>query len=181
MAKIRHLLLPVAAGLLAFQCAAADLRPGGLFVQLGQGDNSMQAASVGLVWPWAWQRTTAGGQLGGYTEAYVARWRAKEPGGRADFNHIGLVPMFRFRPDAGRSPWFVEAGIGLTYMDRIFSTQEKQFSTHFNFADVVGAGRSFGEGNRHELSLRLTHFSNAGIKHPNPGENIVRLRYAYLF
>jgi lipid A 3-O-deacylase len=180
MLKTRYLLLPAAA-LLAFHCAAADLRPGGVFVQLGQGDLSTQAASVGLIWPWAWQHAAGSGQFGGYTEAYVSRWRAKDVAGRANFDQVGLVPMFRFRPDAGRSPWFAEAGIGLTYMDRLFSTHDKQFSTRFNFADVVGLGRSFGEGNRHELTLRLTHFSNGGIKHPNPGENIIGLRYAYLF
>lgn len=181
MSTMRPFLSLPAAALLAFQCAAADLRPGGVFVQVGQGDHSMQAASVGLVWPWAWQRAAGSGQLGGYTEAYVSRWRATEPVGHRDFNHIGLLPMFRFRADAGRSPWFVEAGIGLTYMDRIFMTQDKQFSTHVNFADVVGVGRSFGDTRRHEVSLRLTHFSNAGMRHPNPGENIVRVRYAYLF
>jgi lipid A 3-O-deacylase len=66
-------------------------------------------------------------------------------------------------------------------MDRTYRTSEKQFSTHFNFADVLGAGRNFGEGQRHEVSLRLTHFSNGGFKHPNPGMNLVRLRYGVMF
>jgi hypothetical protein len=30
-----------------------------------------------------------------------------------------------------------------------------------------------------ELVLRVEHFSNAGIKHPNPGENYVQLRYTH--
>jgi lipid A 3-O-deacylase len=180
MNKTRYLLLPAAA-LLAFQCAAADLRPAGMFVELGQGDRSTQAASVGLVWPWAWQHAAGTGQFGGYTEAYVSRWSARGVDGRSNFGQVGLAPMFRFRPDAGRSPWFAEAGIGLTYMNRLFSTPDKQFSTRFNFRDVVGLGRSFGEGNRHELTLRLMHFSNGGINHPNPGQNIIGLRYGYLF
>ena len=40
---------------------------------------------------------------------------------------------------------------------------------------------SVSQGYRHELALRLQHFSNAGIKHPNPGENFVQLRYAQGF
>lgn len=30
-------------------------------------------------------------------------------------------------------------------------------------------------------ALRLQHFSNASIRHPNPGENFVQLRYARRF
>ena len=40
---------------------------------------------------------------------------------------------------------------------------------------------SFGARGEHEVSLRLQHFSNAGIKHPNPGETFVRLRYVRRF
>ncbi len=32
------------------------------------------------------------------------------------------------------------------------------------------------EGRPWEWLLRLQHFSNAGIEHPNPGENSVQLR-----
>jgi lipid A 3-O-deacylase len=41
-------------------------------------------------------------------------------------------------------------------------------------------GRRHAPGRREaaDLSLRLQHVSNAGIKEPNPGENFVQLRYA---
>jgi lipid A 3-O-deacylase len=42
-------------------------------------------------------------------------------------------------------------------------------------------GRSFGADRRHELSLRVSHFSNCGIETPNPGENFLQLRYATKF
>jgi len=47
--------------------------------------------------------------------------------------------------------------------------------------DVAGVGRSFGADRRRELSLRLSHSSNAGIKEPNPGETFLQLRYAVKF
>jgi hypothetical protein len=43
----------------------------------------------------------------------------------------------------------------------------------------MAVGRMFGAERQHELVLRLEHFSNAGIDHPNPGENFVQLRYAH--
>lgn len=176
----RHLSM-LLAGVMLAPDASADLRPRGLFIQVGAGDDSARAASVGAVWPWSWQREVAGGRLEAITEAYVSRWSVKDNGGRIGFTHAGVVPVLRYRFDAGRSPWFIEGGIGLTYMDRIYRAGDKQFSTQFNFADVLGAGRSFGEGQRHEVSVRLTHFSNGGLEHPNPGMNLVRLRYGLMF
>lgn len=169
------------AGLLLAFDAGADLLPRGMFVQAGAGEDSARALSVGAVWPWSWQRQVRGGRLEGITEAYVSRWSVKDNGGRTGFTHVGVVPMLRYRFDEGRSRWFVEGGIGLTYMDRTYRTSDKQFSTRYNFADVLGAGRNFGAGQRHEVSVRLTHFSNGGLKHPNPGMNLVRLRYGVMF
>lgn len=176
----RRIPMLLAAAMLAPD-ASADLRPQGMFVQAGAGEDSARALSVGAVWPWSWQRQVRGGRLEGITEAYVSRWSVKDNGGRAGFTHFGVVPLLRYRFDEGRSPWFVEAGVGLTYMDRTYRTSEKQFSTRFNFADVLGAGRNFGDRQRQEVSLRLTHFSNGGLKHPNPGMNLVRLRYGVMF
>lgn len=176
----RHLPLLLAGAAFAVD-ASADLRPQGMFIQIGAGDDSARALSVGAVWPWSWQRQVRGGRLEGLTEAYVSRWSVRDNGGRAGFTHLGVVPVLRYRFEEGRSPWFIEGGIGLTYMDRVYRADGKQFSTRFNFADVLGAGRNFGDGQRHEVSLRLTHFSNGGMKHPNPGMNLVRLRYGLLF
>ena len=52
-------------------------------------------------------------------------------------------------------------------------------STAFEFADHIGVGYVFN--NNFDLGLRLQHYSNAGIKKPNSGENFVVLRGAYRF
>jgi hypothetical protein len=44
-----------------------------------------------------------------------------------------------------------------------------------------GAGAQLRPQRAHELSLRIQHSSNAGIKEPNPGENFLLLRYAHVF
>lgn len=178
--KMRSLLL-LAGATLAWQAFAADLRPAGVFVEGGEGDHALHAAAVGAVWPWAWQRATASGAWTGYTEAWLSRWSARESDGRADFDQVGVAPMFRWRSARGASPWFVEGGIGLVYMDRGFTTPKKHFSTRLNFADTLGVGRNFGARRQHEVTLRFSHFSNAGLKRPNPGQNLLRVKYAYLF
>jgi hypothetical protein len=62
-----------------------------------------------------------------------------------------------------------------------YHTDGKRFSTAFNFGDHVGIGREFGSEHRQELALRVEHFSNAGIDHPNPGENFVQVRWVVRF
>jgi lipid A 3-O-deacylase len=119
--------------------------------------------------------------VGGLTEAYLSHWSARGDDGRVSFTQVGVLPLLRYRFDQGRSPWFIEGGIGLSAMDRVYRTRSKEFSTTFNFVDVAGVGRSFGERRSQELSLRISHVSNAGIKHPNPGENLLQLRYARMF
>ena len=52
-------------------------------------------------------------------------------------------------------------------------------STAFEFADHIGLGYVFN--NKFDLGLRVQHYSNAGIKKPNNGENFVVLRGAYRF
>jgi lipid A 3-O-deacylase len=131
---------------------------------------------------WRWMDLTPRGDWSLWTEVFASHWSAKQAvGPRASFTQIGVVPVFRYRFDGGRSPWFAEIGIGLSWMDRLYTTERKQFSTRFNFHDNIGFGRNFGANGEHELSVRLSHVSNGGIKEPNPGENFIQLRYAHSF
>lgn len=178
---IRFLALVAAACAVIPPAAAEGLRPAGYFVQGGVADYRVWNASAGVVWPWAWKAPLLGTEVGGLTEGYIARWSSRTHDGRHGFIQLGLVPVFRFGFDKGRSPWFAEAGVGISTMNRRFETTGKQFTTSFNFVDVAGLGRSFGTGGERELSVRLHHVSNAGIRVPNPGQNFLQLRYASRF
>ncbi|WKB52917.1 acyloxyacyl hydrolase [Eleftheria terrae] len=154
------------------------------FVQYGQAKSDTTAATVGLIWPWQRSWPWAGGQWSGYWEAAVGRWSTDGVNGGRDrswVTQVGLTPVFRWRGEAGHSPWFFEGGIGLTVVTPIYRSGSKRFSTGFNFGDHLAVGRNFGDDQRHELSLRYQHFSNGGIKHPNPGEDFIQLRYAFSF
>jgi lipid A 3-O-deacylase len=177
----KSLLIPALAAAFSVGACAADLRPAGAFVQGGLAEQRTYSVTAGVVWPWSWQRSFGAAQATGITEAFVSHWSGRGITGRQSFTQVGLLPLVRLRLDGGRSPWFVEGGIGISVMDRTFRTQDKEFSTAFNFVDVVGVGRSLGADRRREISLRISHISNANIKKPNPGEEFLQLRYAMMF
>ncbi|HZY17414.1 MAG TPA: acyloxyacyl hydrolase [Ramlibacter sp.] len=182
MSRVLFLACAVALGVVAAPAGAEGLAPGGAFVQGGGGERDVGVGAVGLLWPWAWRSSFAGTQVTGETELFAAAWRARRVGGgKQTYAQLGLVPLLRLRPGEGRSPWFFEAGIGVSYTDDVFVTPDKTFSTRWNFSDNLGFGRSFGQQRQHEVSLRLQHTSNAGIRKPNPGEDLLLVRYTTRF
>ena len=179
--SLRSLALAAALCVIVPGAAAEGLRPAGYFVQGAIAEGRIWSAAVGLTWPWAWKVGLLGIEVGGVTEAFISHWDAPSDRGRRGFTQVGLVPVFRFRLEQGRSPWFAEAGVGVSAMDHHFMTRSKQFTTSFTFVDIVGVGRSFGTARGQELGLRLQHVSNAGIRVPNPGQNFLQLRYSSAF
>lgn len=180
----------VSASLVGFAPASfagsTGLVPDGAFVQLGVTEGGRAHAAVaGAVWSLPWQRAWAGGRLGAYVEASLGRWSAKTAdGGERDeawVTQIGLTPTLRWHADAAGRGWFVEGGIGLNVLTPLYRSGDNRFSTAFNFGDHVAVGTRFGARQQHEIALRLQHFSNAGIEHPNPGENFLQMRYLRYF
>ncbi|AMO23269.1 acyloxyacyl hydrolase [Ramlibacter solisilvae] len=163
-------------------CAASAAEGDGgvaLLLEGGAAGTGRYIASVGLAWPWSWRRAVEGGEWTGVTELFVSHLSSRVEGGRESRTLVGLLPLVRYRFNGAHSNWFGEAGIGLTYMDALYRTENKQFSTQFNFMSTLGVGRSFGAKREQELSLRIVHISNAGIKNPNPGENFLQLRWSH--
>jgi lipid A 3-O-deacylase len=162
--------------------AQAFTHPSAAFVQSGSAQGT-RALTVGLSWDLPYRWRLGPGELSSYLEASYAYWQIQSAD-RAGLSHLSqfaLIPVLRYRPADGASPWFFEAGLGLTATSSVYRTRQKSFSTSFNFGTHLAVGRSFGERRQHEIALRLEHFSNAGIKHPNPGENFVQIRYTRRF
>ena len=176
-------------GALSAACASACAQtsvvtPDGVFVQLGAAADTY-GASAGLYWNWGREFELGGARLTGYWEASVSQWSYPSSYPSSDVRRtagliqLGVIPVLRWRPASGSSPWFAEGGIGATLTTVAYQTDRKRFSTRFNFGDHLAFGRSFGPLSAHEISLRVEHFSNAGIRQPNPGENFVQIRYLY--
>lgn len=157
---------------------SSPFKPSAVYVQLATANaTDTHAATVGLTWDWSRTWRLGAGEITGYWDASLSRWSYASPGGRdtAWLLQAGIKPVFRWTPDDAR--WFVEGGIGASVTTSVYQTNGKQFSTTFNFGDHLALGATFGAHGEHEISLRIEHFSNAGIRHPNPGENFVQIRY----
>lgn len=137
---------------------------------------------LGVTAPIHFDASLPGTKVGAYWDLFAARLSASGPeGGHRLTTLIGLTPVFRFRFADGQSPWFADAGLGVSYSNRPYRSDVKEFSTRFNFGTGVGVGYSFGAAREQEVSLRFQHFSNGGYREPNPGENYLQLRYAHKF
>lgn len=169
---------------LASTCAAAadpGWAPSSVFVQAGDAVG-IQSVALGATWDWSRSWGIGTGRLGGYWETSVAGWTFRGPGGeRTGIGQVAFKPVFRYRFDDGASPWFYEAGVGLTLLNRHYTSDRKDFGSRFNFGDHLAVGRAFGERQAHEVALRIEHFSNGGTSQPNPGATFLQLRYAYRF
>jgi lipid A 3-O-deacylase len=186
MTRCARCLLLVGLLSLATAAAALDDRSNGIYLEAGRaphGDAATNSLTLGFVAPWAYGPSVTGGPLSFYWDFFLSQWNANDASGigRQRYTQIGAIANWRYRFGEGGSPWFAEAGVGGTVLDRLYRTPGRAFSTAFQFTEQIGIGRNFGEFGQHELSLRLQHFSNADIKKPNPGENFLRLRYLYRF
>jgi lipid A 3-O-deacylase len=178
------------AGMVSASGIAAAWQDGAMGVYGAYGralhDNgSTRAPSVGMIIPWqGWTPWTPGPGTSWYFDLFISHWAAPRNAYDKDNNEytqIGAGAIWRHRFSEGGSPWFVEAGLGVSTTDRRYTTPDRGFSTRFNFVSQLGVGRSFGSDGRHELSVRVQHHSNGGIRSPNPGEDFVQLRYAYRY
>ena len=157
----------------------------GMNVDLGAGDESATQIGGSVKWNWDSRWFTEGDwYVGGYWEAGIAHWDGDSGKHRNDnITLIGVTPVFRLtrhnKLDNGMKPFF-EGAIGFHLMsdDKI---GDKDLGGNFTFGDHISGGAQFGDRLQHELSLRLQHFSNAGIYSDNQGMNFATIRYGYNF
>ena len=163
--------------------ADVEANAASVFMQAGVGEDAVRVASVGVAWgvPWPGPIYRTYG-VSTRLELFASGWRTRVGGGEHRWLlQAGLVPVLRVRFDDGRSPWFAEGGIGLSLLNAELRTPGRTFGTRLNFSDNLGVGRNFGVQGEHEVSLHFQHTSNAGIRKPNPGLDLLMLRYARRF
>jgi hypothetical protein len=152
---------------------AEDLTPDSVSVEYGAG-NQTRLARAGLQWNWdkLWFESN-GTHLGGYWDLTVAQLQGRDWDGIPNNHHevidVGLTPIFRFEND-NKQGLYSELGIGANIMTPVYDNNRRQFSTAFQFGDHLGFGY---QTSKWSIGLKLQHFSNCGIKHPNPGVNFV--------
>ncbi|SFM72655.1 lipid A 3-O-deacylase [Variovorax sp. OV329] len=169
----------------AFPACSQESLIKGLYLEGGvapHSDGNTHAVAAGVLLSGSPADTLRNSRTDFYWDVFGSGWRAPSTtDGRRNYLQLGVIATLRYRFDEGRSPWFADAGFGISTMDHHYQTPSREFSTDFQFTEALGLGFNFGEHRQYELSMRLQHVSNGGIREPNPGENFVRLRGSYLF
>lgn len=152
----------------------------GIAVEAGNGHDT-DMVRLALQWNWSHRWFESGNwHLGGYWDAEIGHWHRRAlPGQNDEINEIGLTPVLRYQRNDGSGPYF-EGGIGAHLLSET-TLGDKRFGSLFQFGDHLGVGYRFGKGGWLDVSLRLQHLSNGGIKEPNNGINFrqVRVQYRY--
>ncbi|MBC3885541.1 acyloxyacyl hydrolase [Undibacterium griseum] len=145
--------------------------------------NKSQFVRAGVQWNWdkTWFQSN-GTHLGGYWDLTLAQWRNNAyqgvSGATQNITDVGITPVFRLQNDSKKG-LYGEAAVGAHLFSHIYSNNGRQFSTAFQFGDHIGVGYVFQNGL--DLSLKVQHFSNGAIKHPNPGANLAVLKAGFPF
>ena len=181
--KIMLKLVLALGALLALQPGfAADTLADSAAVEIGAGSKAqMIRFSAQNNWERSWFESN-GSHLSGYWDANLAQWRANAFQNvnrqHQNITVINLTPVFRFeRTD--KKGWYGEGGIGVSLFSELYDNDSNRLSTHFQFADHIGAGYVFD--NKWELGAKIQHYSNGGYKKPNSGVNWFAVKAAYHF
>ena len=159
----------------------------GMSVELGTSDSSnsdVDMLRIGVQWDWSkrWA-ISQNWHIGGYWELSAGYWSNNSPrktnNGLTD---LGFTPVFRLQQSSmGPISPYVEGAIGFHLLSETSVSEERRFSTTFQFGDHLGFGIRFGPKHAMDLGYRYQHLSNAGIKDPNQGINFHQVRYQYHF
>lgn len=77
-------------------------------------------------------------------------------------------------------PLKVELGVGLAYV-RDTRYDRKDLGSHYQFEDRVGLVYNLNSTGNQAIALRYFHYSNGGLKTPNPGLDFLNLSYFHYF
>lgn len=148
---------------------------GGWGAKLGYHDDYRR---LGLVYEtpawWSHESTNEWGRLELTGELGAWYWEAQN-GDPDSMWQASATPMLRWWPNEF---FYTEIGVGLTVLSRTHFA-DKDLGTAFQFGNHIGVGALIGEN--HRIGLRYSHFSNAGIKEPNPGLDLIELSYTYQY
>ena len=142
----------------------------GFSLELGQGDRDVSLLRVGVHSWYALQKLEPH-NVHVLLEASLGYWSTDE----GPIYDISMTPIFRYARSRTSGP-YVEAAIGLHFLTDTHIKPDVTLSTHFQFGDHIGVGWRRGA---YDVSLRLQHLSNAGLRNPNPGVNFLLLRLGY--
>ena len=159
----------------------------GMSFELGTSDSSNASVDMGRIGiQWNWSKSWAisqNWQIGGFWDLSFGYWSNSSPQKTTNgISEIAFTPTFRLQQtNMGPFSPYLEGAIGFHLLSDTSVSQERRFSTQFQFGDHIGVGIRFGQKHAMDLGYRYQHLSNAGIKEPNQGINFHQLRFQYHF
>jgi lipid A 3-O-deacylase len=104
-------------------------------------------------------------QLGGSV------WRVPDLAGTTRRFDLNATSIWRYERGWG----YLEGGIGGYLLSKTVNNEDTRMPSAFEFGSHVGIG--FRLAKDHTLGIGVQHLSNAGIKQPNGGINLLLLQY----
>lgn len=176
MSAIKQIL--IASSLLVLSCKAnANL---GVSFGSGEGILDISPYRVGVSWDFGniWRNDYDWG-LHAIWESSAGYWHGRNDyrgGTPSRLNVVTSGPMFRWQL---QSPLYVykltpylELGVAASWLSET-EIGGRKLSLNFQFEDKIGAGLRFGKRQQYDVSVRGVHYSNASIKRPNSGVNLL--------
>ena len=144
----------------------------GLEFGVGHTSESTMTYRLGLKFDWdkSWLQSDVG-RLTGYWDGAYTYWEGDKSSAS---NSLSFSPVLVYEFAGERVKPYVEAGIGVALFSHT-EVEGNKLGTAFQFEDRIGFGLRFAGG--HEIGVRATHYSNAGISSTNDGVESYALHY----
>ena len=143
-------------------------------IEFGVGHTSQSSMTyrLGLKSDWdkSWLQSDVG-HLTGYWDGAYTFWDGKKS---SSSNSLSFSPVFVYEFAGETVKPYIEAGIGMALFSKT-EVEEQKLGTAFQFEDRIGVGLRFNGG--HEVGIRATHYSNAGLSSTNDGVESYALHY----
>jgi lipid A 3-O-deacylase len=162
-------LAAIAAALVGFNTSA---QAAGVEFSVGQTGEETQAYRLGMKFDWdrSWLQSDVG-RLTGYWDGAYTYWDGDK---RSSTSSLSFSPVLVYEFSGETIKPYIEAGIGVAVFSNT-QIEDNKLGSAFNFEDRIGFGLRFSGG--HEIGIRATHYSNAGLKEPNDGIESYALHY----
>lgn len=157
----------------------------GIGVCSGDGEGKTFVSSVSFYKEWHSLRLAKGNsELACLLECTYGYWDGNRGTTGNDIIHtVGCSPIFRLQRISQESVSiypYLDVGVGVHYISNT-DLEDRQFSTHYQFALTFGAGIAFGSQKKIAIGYRFQHYSNAYTVIPNDGMNMHMFRIDYRF
>ncbi len=179
MSRLIHILLMLACLFGTSLSPAATPDDASLaYLQYGQWDSAREGA-VGIQTPWP--ISFGDGPWSTFWQGELGDWFTKKQGREYESSgEIAVGPVGRYYLNGARA-LYLEGLINISFVAPRFWRDSEQQGTVFNFGGAFAFGYRFGQSETNEISIRSEHFSNGGLREPNPGRNFFQIRYAHAF